>query len=175
MQKIVKILEKNVEWLAVALGAAFLLWMVYLYAFQKPVVTLVGTTKLTPGDVDTRTVEGPVAALQKAMSGSDKDVPSMSEQDCVSALQKRLDPDVAAVAMATPWSGEPLPASVMKGPAAPEIQQQAVVTELPKAAAPDSLQFSQGRSNVMIPPPPPIGGPAAAPVAGQGTPADKNW
>jgi uncharacterized membrane protein len=35
MQKIVKILEKNVEWLAVALGAGFLGWMIYLYAFES--------------------------------------------------------------------------------------------------------------------------------------------
>lgn len=174
MQKIVKILEKNVEWLAVALGAAFLIWMVYLYGFQKPVETQVGTAKLTPGEVDTKTVEGPVQALQQAMSGRDKG-PAMPEKDFVSDLQKRLDPDVAAVAMATPWSGEPLPASVMKGPAALPQLTQALVTALPKAAPPDSLQVSQGRSNVMIPPPAAAGAPPGAAPAGQGTPADKNW
>jgi len=120
MQKILKILEKNVEWLALALGAAFLIWMIYLYGFQKPVTTSValqtGEAKLTPGEVDTKTVEGPVQALQQAMSGREKG-PAMPEKDFVSDLQKRLDPDVAAVAMATPWSGEPLPASVSSLPA----------------------------------------------------------
>jgi len=174
MQKIVKILEKNVEWLAVALGGAFLVWMVYLYAFQKPVTTVVGASKLAPGEVDTRTADGPARSLQAAMAESSKDLPNIPEPDFVTDLRKRLDPQVAEVAMATPWSGEPLPASEMRGPAPVAPLPAAVVIALPKAPAPDSLQFSQGRSNVLIPPPQ-AAGVQAAPGGGQGTPADKNW
>jgi hypothetical protein len=175
MQKIVKILEKNVEWLALALGGLFLLWMVYQYAFLKPVTTTVGASKLAPGEVDTRTADGPAKALSAAMAESAKDLPNMPEPDFVNDLKKRLDPPMDQVAMATPWSGEPLPASEMKGPA-PQIQlPSAVVTALPAVPAPDSMQFSQGRSNVNIPPPQVAGTTAAPAGAGQGTPADKNW
>ena len=118
MQKIVKILEKNVEWLAVALGGAFLLWLIYLYAFQKPVTATVGGAILTPGEVDTKTDEGPVRLLQAAMAS--QETPRMETKDFVSDLKSRLglDPQGAAVAMATPWSGEPLPASAVEAPGA---------------------------------------------------------
>ena len=42
MQKLIDILEGYVEWVALAIGGAFLLLMVFLYVFGSPVSATVG-------------------------------------------------------------------------------------------------------------------------------------
>jgi len=53
MKKVLDLLEKNVQWLAMGLGALYLLWMVWTYVINSPVkVTGVAPNPLSPGDVD---------------------------------------------------------------------------------------------------------------------------
>src|SRR5258707_1328558 len=97
MQKILKLLEKNVEWIAVGLGAAFLFWMIYGYVFQKPVVATVGGSPTTPGEIDEKIKDGPVARLQTAMSA--QNAPPMPVQDFVTDLTHQLTSPSDALAL----------------------------------------------------------------------------
>src|SRR6516165_3348594 len=140
MQKIVAILEKNVEWIALGLGGLFFLFMIYTYIVQKPVTSNVGSTVVTPGEVDPTIANGPAKDLSTKMQNTN--VPKMVVKNFVQDTE---------VAFAGPT--EPLPAlpgyngpankevqsSVAVAPTAPPPPNTAQVTELPKPAAPFGL------------------------------------
>src|SRR5215475_12462416 len=67
MKKVLAFLEQNVQWFAVALGALYLLFMVYTYVFQSPVHVEVGGEKLGPGDIDKYISDHPVQVLSSKM------------------------------------------------------------------------------------------------------------
>src|SRR5262245_17738473 len=53
MKKVLDFLEKNVQWIAIALGGIYLLWMVYSYVIKSPVeVSGIAADPLPPGKVD---------------------------------------------------------------------------------------------------------------------------
>jgi hypothetical protein len=51
MQKTLALLEKNVEWIALALGGLFVLYCAYAYVYTPPATVRVGTQMLGPGEV----------------------------------------------------------------------------------------------------------------------------
>ena len=50
MNKVLPILEKYVQWIALGIGVLFLLLMAYSYLAQSPVMVPVGTKEVTPGE-----------------------------------------------------------------------------------------------------------------------------
>ncbi len=173
MQKFLQLLEKNVEWIALSLGGLFLLWMLYGYVVQKPVKTTVAGVEVTPGEVDAKTKEGPATKLRIAMD--DPRVPKMQVANFLDDLQKQLSG--ADTAIASAFNGLwviGMPHMEIDASATPKVNVDnavAQVTQLPQPPSPTDLKVSQGRSNVMIPPP----GGAAGGATGTGTPADRNW
>jgi hypothetical protein len=173
MQNFAKFLEKNVEWVALALGGLFLLWMLWGNVIGSPVSVTVAGKPLTPGQVAPMTLEGPGKRLQQAMAS--RDVPQMPVEDFLQDQQKQFSADPSALASLNGfWIGNL--AVQVASVETPENQAPAVnpVVALPVAPPPINLQFSQGRSNVLIP------NPGAAQAGGainpaQGTPADRNW
>src|SRR5258708_5511236 len=151
MQKITKILEQYVQWIALALGAAFLLWMVYGYIIKPPIISTVSGVPLTPGEIDQRIKEGPVEKLRSAIANPS--TPTIPEIDFVSPLAKDLTQPPDAVVLNGPWSGIPLVSKAAIEQPKPNGPVVIQVVKLPKVPAPTALQFSQGRSNVTIPAP----------------------
>ena len=52
MEKVLKFLEKYVQWIALGLGGLFLLAMVYNYVLQDPVTVTLGGKDVLPGEID---------------------------------------------------------------------------------------------------------------------------
>jgi len=70
MQKFLKIAEQHVQWLALALGAIYLLWMGYSYAYQNSLVVTLGVNKVQPGELDSAIVNGPIKTLDEQMANT---------------------------------------------------------------------------------------------------------
>ncbi len=179
MDKVTKFLEKHVQWVALGLGALFLIWMIYGNIIQRPVSVPVGTEPAaTPGEVDVIIADGPAKKLDAEMQNTT--VPKIEVKDFNTALTQNLGAAPSTYALLTvPWTSIPTQSTGPIVVPVIEAPKAAQVTELPHVPAPTDLQVSQGRSNVMVPNPPTAVGPGVAPVGpvanGQGTPMDKNW
>src|SRR5947209_7214973 len=104
MQKYLDILERNVQWIALGLGAVFLLWMVYANVVEPPVYVQIGNQKLTAGEIADYTLKNPVRTLQQQMDS--KDVPPLPRLDAVAQFTGQLQqPSRLALAEAWPWNG----------------------------------------------------------------------
>ncbi len=57
MQKVTDFLEKNVQWVAIALGAIFALYMVYAKVLQSPIKATIGSDTYGPGEVSQHTAD----------------------------------------------------------------------------------------------------------------------
>src|SRR3954470_23299271 len=67
MQKVIKILEEYVQWIAIGLGVLFCGLMLWSYVIQPPAKVTIGSETLTPGEVDGYTLEKVATPLQTAM------------------------------------------------------------------------------------------------------------
>src|SRR5687768_18545755 len=56
MQKVTDFLEKNVEWLAIGLGALFMLYMTWSYVLTPVAGVEIGSENLGPGEIDPYTL-----------------------------------------------------------------------------------------------------------------------
>src|SRR6188474_1612090 len=72
MQKVTELLEKNVEWIAIGLGALFLLFMTWSYVLTPVATVKVGEADLGPGEVDVYTEEHVGKRLQDAINDNAK-------------------------------------------------------------------------------------------------------
>ncbi len=176
MDQVKKYLERYVEWLALALGVAFLLWTVYGYVYSKPVHVTVASEDVGPGQISTLIWEKG-KTLKAAVDGTD--VPKMpAVADVVRDVHSSLEVP-QPYAMAAPFS--PLAQAVTGGPgieAPTPVAQGNLVTKLEPAPAIVDLKVSGGHSNV--PAPLPAGqvadANALAPAAGKPVMAvDKSW
>ena len=52
MDKVVKILEKNVQWIALGLAGLWLFYVAWFFGVQHPVTVPIGRDDLPPGDAD---------------------------------------------------------------------------------------------------------------------------
>src|SRR3954463_9265787 len=67
MKKYLPYLERYVQWVALGLGALFVLYMVYGYVITPPVSATVGNKVVDLGNVDHVTREGPARELEIAV------------------------------------------------------------------------------------------------------------
>lgn len=184
MQKALDYLEKYVQWVALGLGAIYLLYILWAYVVTPPVSTTLktrdGMQTVTLADIDQLTVEGPAKQLQRAM---DNTTP-------VQIHVTRFDEQFAA---AMKWTGIDFPqfatGNWISSPTAPiELQEIAhnQQTTAPTVAAtvptgipaPVAAAIEAGRSRIQPPaniaaaPNVPPGNPVQ-PVANQSV--DKLW
>lgn len=71
MQKYLKILEKNVQWIALGLGGIYFLFMVWNYVINPPVSVKVGNKELYPDNIDEEIYTDKGKALELAMGRTD--------------------------------------------------------------------------------------------------------
>src|SRR6185503_354927 len=88
MKKVLDIMEKNVQWLALGLGALYLLWMAYSYVITPPVNVKIGQQELSPGKVDKYIENNVVTELTTKMN--DPRTPNMSAPVYVKAFQDEM-------------------------------------------------------------------------------------
>ena len=74
MQKVVNFLEQYVEWIALAIGGAFLLLMVVVYLIGTPVSAKIGDRTVTPANVESVVYDESARKLEQVMA--DTRVPS---------------------------------------------------------------------------------------------------
>ncbi len=89
MQKLTKLLEAHVQWIALGLAALFLGAVVWFYVLHTQVAVQLGTTPVPPGEIDTRIAEGPIRTLKHDME---------SPQEIAIAVPDLMAPWVATVA-----------------------------------------------------------------------------
>src|SRR4051812_31535453 len=70
MKKVTDFLEQHVQWVALGLGAVYLLWMVYGYILTPSITAQVSNRAVNLGNVDEAIAgsDGPVKRLEQAMS-----------------------------------------------------------------------------------------------------------
>ena len=157
MDKVKKFLESYVEWVALALGAAFLGWMVYGYVLDKPVSSTVGSESgVEPADIPKKIWDGPGKTLRDAIDST--------------AAPPQMDPTVDyAVKLPAELSESSTTVNLTKNtpifPLAPAIDDQLLpaqdtpgisnqkVAALPAVPKPIELNTSHGHSNVQPPNP----------------------
>ena len=89
MQKVMDLLEKHVQWLALGLGVVWLLLMTWTYVINPPAQVEIGTETLTAGEVDEYTVANAVRPLEEAMKP--KEAPPMHVDNFAARWLKRMD------------------------------------------------------------------------------------
>src|SRR5438876_1013620 len=119
MQKVVTFLEKHVQWLAIALGAAFLLWMVWGYVVNSPTDVQVAGKSVSPGKVDQVIYEDTATRLQNEMQHEvPVKIPVPELNDILVAFNQQ--PNGAELALNVPWCNAPTtPIVVTPGPSGP--------------------------------------------------------
>ncbi len=186
MDKVKKILERYAEWIALAAGAGFLLWMVYSYVYQQPVTVAVGPNTVAPGEIDDKIWNGPGKQLQGQLGSTQVvRVPVPTFGDAVVTVMGTPPAD------ASPITGPFTDSAISHAPVGSNTPQVAeikdtsgriLVTQLPLVPAMERFDVSQGHSNIMpvapggngaapAPPPPPPG-PGGVAVAQA---VDKSW
>lgn len=153
MEKLVKFLEKNVEWFAMAVGAIILLWVVWDYVLSKPVFTQLTPDgeALTPGVVDQHILEGPVQTLELAISNPNEPKIPVTAFDKVFKdiiANEGVKPVVLAGAWPASVPGKPL---IVDDGLPPGPVGVNLVEALPKPPAPTFIAQSSGRSTVNEP------------------------
>ncbi len=183
MDKVKKFLEGYVEWLALAAGAAFAIWIAYGCIVKPPVAVDVGqTTGVTPGLIDQQIWEGSGKALEAQVktTGAAVRVPVADFSQSVAAALKAPAPDVTY--LNNVWNVDVMPPTT----GGPDLAisgddhkyDLTKVTELPTAPKPVEIAVSSGHSNTLPTADASTGTPAAAnngnavPVAQA---ADKAW
>src|SRR4051794_14032846 len=68
MKKVLDLLEQHVQWIAIGLGALFVLFMTWTYVLQPPASVDVGGEKLTAGEIDPKTYETVGKQIEAAMN-----------------------------------------------------------------------------------------------------------
>ena len=154
MDQVKKILGQYVEWIAIALGAAFLLWVVYGYVIQPPVTVAVGDRPaVTPGQVDTVVWDLHGKKLKAQLDAHAKvTVPVPSYEAIV--RQDLVKPAAAVGAMAGAWDKEVKQAEVTPTDVALKPDEKRLttkVTSLPVLVAASDLAYSAGHTNVVLP------------------------
>ena len=178
MDKVKKFLEGYVEWLAVALGVAFLGWMIYGYVIDKPVTSSVGSNaSAAPSDIDPLIWEGPGQQLKIQLDAKSPPPPMGPTVDIAKETADARAKIPASVMPVFPGAYIPLspsPDADSPGVAVRPTSLPGHVTLLPEAPPLIMLTVSAGHSNVPAPVPPAAAN-AAAPPVNPASAVDLNW
>src|SRR4051812_28554191 len=68
MQKVTEWLEKNVQWIAIGLGALFMLFMTWTYVLSPVAGVKIGQDDLGPGEIDPYTMTHVGKQLESAIA-----------------------------------------------------------------------------------------------------------
>lgn len=183
MQKIIAILEGYVEWVALAIGGVFLLFMVFFYLLTPPIKGTVNNRIVTLGDVDSYIYGAFGAPLEEKMRPP-ATVPAMPVPPYAGQFRKSMS-QINNIGLSTPgpWialgvtAGRPEQAAFVSPDQAGiqgTITARNLVNQLPdNLPAPKWFGASWGRSTVVIPTPAPAAG--AVPAAGPSSNEDRLW
>jgi hypothetical protein len=183
MQKVINILEQHVQWIAIGLGALFVLFMTYSYVLTPPAQVLIAQTTLSPGQVDEYTVDHVVKPLEAEITRNARiDIPVPQYVQAFKDAMVWKDP--ASVSLAGGWHAPTQDIKIIAPttPVTPGGEVPIVtnkVKALPIIPKPVWQDFKVGRSLIL---PPVIGVdgiPVAQPAPQPGQPGaegvDKDW
>ncbi len=180
MEKVKKFLESYVQWLAMALGLAFLGYTVYFYILKKPVsVANVGSSSdVSPAEVDPLVWNGPGQALQNQLN--DKTVAAIPQPSpdlgpsAGNAFLPHPDNKTIVTHFQTPWTPiGPVPEVESETTASNTPHGKVLVEVLPSLPPITDIKSAYGHSNVPAPQPMATGA-TASPVSTVQA-VDKNW
>src|SRR5688500_16986600 len=102
MQKYLDILERHVQWIAIGLGALFVLYMTYAYVLNPPAQVEISGENYGPGEVDPHTQETVGQQLKGAIESGGKI--SAPVPDYIAIFRARMDQkDVKPMEVAGIW------------------------------------------------------------------------
>lgn len=165
--KVLAILEKNVEWAALALAGLWVLWVAWTYGINKPVtIQLDGETQYSPGEVDAIVHEGQAKPLRAEREDSNWGLPKYAPPDFLGEFKLVMEPALPGPLAFTPPVYSPpqmreLVPSGLQGVEANSV----LVKKLPEIPAPKMLEAITGRSTCVIPIPDPASVAAAEAAA----------
>lgn len=128
MEKVLELLEKHVQWLAIGLAGVFVVIVSWFYLIQTPVSERVGTTTVNPGTVDPVIQSGSAKRLQDAVdaevtpavvfkSGNGANTPDpLAAWTDVLASNQPVTPLAATAWSSTPGEGVVSTGNVVRGP-----------------------------------------------------------
>ncbi|MFI5380303.1 MAG: hypothetical protein ACHRHE_13470, partial [Tepidisphaerales bacterium] len=165
--KVLQMLEKNVEWIAMGAGGLWILWIVWAFIITPPSIQVGGTggAKQTPSTIDEYIQTNTREDLDRLMNDP-KPHPELKAGEYKPNWVVQSPGPIAAVAV-----GSDPPLKALMDPKALTPGDMPMVKGLPDLPAPTTLGILAGRSQVNVPPPavPPVAGgaapaPAVAPV-----------
>jgi hypothetical protein len=185
MKKITDFLEQYVEWVALALGAAFLLFMAFQYVLSEPVSVQLAGHSFAPGEVD-REIREQAMRLEERINPRGEPPVRIEVTQAVGDFEARLAMvNVEQRPFFPVFASEPLklpPTTVNgDGPQPPDgpIDLQGAVATLASVPAAVVTESFAGRAYVNVPPAgvrPVIGAAPPAPGAAlEGVQEDRQW
>src|SRR4051812_4253116 len=163
MQNLRKYLERYSEWVALALGAIYLLYVIYSNVVTPPITSSAGKKTVTPGQVDQVTLDESAKPLEQAMNRTE--VPTYKVEAFAEHFKEVIEGQgPLAMALVDP----PMFYPIVGGSIQPEFdrqqQQQQVAPGLatvPKAPEAHPFGIVTGLSTLQLP------DPNAKPVVGK--------
>jgi len=129
MQKVLDLLEKHVQWVALGLGALWLLFMAWSYVINPPAKVMIGSADLKAAAVDEYTLKNAVGPLENEMKPG-KEVPAMQVDQFAERWQERMEwKGAEPISLAgIVWSKVPIPPAIIDmnrqpGPIGPIVPQ----------------------------------------------------
>ncbi|HEY8665684.1 MAG TPA: hypothetical protein VIL86_03420, partial [Tepidisphaeraceae bacterium] len=150
MEKFAKYLEQYVEWIALALGVAWLGWMVWGNVLNSPVVAVVGGENVTPDKVDT-VVQRKAEELNTKIQTS-KPPPMETADSSKRVMEILTNPPAMPMLMASNYDAATTFSNFGPiGPNTPGTSKGELVTQLPVLPQLEPGEYSTGRSTVNDP------------------------
>lgn len=185
MKKLTDFLEQYVEWVALAVGGLFLLFMVFSYVLSDPVSVELSGRTFAPGEVD-REIREQATRLEERINPRGEPAVKIAVPQTVGGFDARLalvqveDEPIAAIFASEPLRATPGGGSTPPPDGGGPIDVQGAVATLASVPAAVITESFAGRAYVNVPPPgirPVIGAPPPGPGAAppDGRQEDRQW
>jgi hypothetical protein len=148
MQKFLKVLEQNVQWIALGLGGIFLVWMVWAYLLNEPAAIKVGTKELHPENIDEEIYNDNGKKLTQVMNHTDP--VEMPISDVLTPYLARLDEkDAKTPTLASSFGGTRGGGEYGGGPGVGDVLPQKTVAKLPQLPRPTFVNSSTDITTIL--------------------------